>query len=183
MLARSSLLGLACVALAMTFGPAVVSAAREPASSPDTLLEAFPLNPTGERIVARGATDPGVLRPPEQRVAVARSSEGGPAGDGGRSGADTFVLAAIGGAGVVVLLAAVGLVSALQRLASGRASPTSDQEPPSAYISAVFIGTRRVPIVERVTRPDRDVAWTAAVVSALAAGCATAVAVALLVVM
>ncbi len=96
--------GLACLVLVVFLSPALASAAREPGPGPNALLEAFPLNPTGERIVSPTYARPGTFRPPVQPAAVARSR-----------GTDLVLLAAIGGGSVVALLALVGLATVLLR--------------------------------------------------------------------
>ena len=171
MFGRSSLLGLACVALVVVFlSPALASAARGPGPGPKPLLEAFPLNPTGERIVSPTYARPGVFRPPVQQAAGARSP-----------GTDLFFLAAIGGGSIVALLALVGLASVLLRSASSRGVTTAGQEKPSAYISAVFMGTRRLPVIEGRARRKRRIVRTRETVRVLV-GCAVAVVAAVLIV-
>lgn len=169
MLARSLLLGLACVVSVMSLGPAAVSAARQP-TAPEPLLEEFPLNPTGERIVSPPSARPGVgvLRPPV--ASDARSTA---------SGTSPLFLAAVGGAGIVVLLGALILAPVLLRSAT-KESTAPGHEKPSAHISAVFIGTRRLPIIEGLARQKARLRWTTATARVLVA-CAIAAVVALLI--
>ena len=170
MIAGSFLPGLACLALVAFLSPALASAAREPSPAPNALLEAFPLNPTGERIVSPTYARPGTFRPPVQPAALARSPD-----------TDLVFLAAIGGVGVVALLALVGLASVLLRWSSSnRSVTTGGQERPSAYISAVFMGTRRLPVIEGGSCRKPGVVRTKESVRVLV-GCAVAVVVALLV--
>ncbi len=170
MFGRSFLLGLAWAALLVFLSPALASAAsREQSPGPKALLEEFPLNPTGERIVSPTYARPGVFRPPVQ-PAAAHSP-----------GTDLFFLAAIGGGSVVALLALVGLASVLLRSVSSRGVTTGAQEKPSAYISAVFMGTRRLPVIEGRARRKRRVAWTTEIVRVLVA-CAVVLVVGFLIV-
>lgn len=167
------LLGLALVAFIVVSSPVAVSAARDPTSGPKTLWQAFPLNPTGERIVSPISAPPGVLRPPVQEAAVAPATA---------READTSFRSMIGG-GVVALLAVVVLAAVLLRLASAhrRRLATPGHEEPSAYISAVFVGTRFLPVIEGSVRRRRRALRTADIVPVLV-GSAIAVAIALLIV-
>jgi hypothetical protein len=172
--ARSQLAFLAAV---LFFGLASASsAAREPGVATKVLLEAFPLNPTGERIVSAG--DRGVFRPPVQQVAAVGSPDARSATRAAASGANVFVLAVIGGGSIAALLAALAVVLVL-RPASSR--PHGPSEEPSAYVSAVFIGANRLPVIEGSARVRRGVPWAARAVWLLV-GCASVGVVALLVV-
>ncbi len=157
--ARSFLLGLACAVLGLVCSPAALSAAREPKPAAEALWEAFPLNPTGERIRGRA------FRPPVQPEAVVRAFKAELAvtqADAPTSGADVILLALLVGVGILSLLAVVVVASGHLRRASvhPRAPSATQKREPSAYISAVFIGTRRVPIIESVARRKQRVVWT-----------------------
>jgi hypothetical protein len=154
-LARSFLLGLACVAVAVFCSP--ISAAREPRSAPKTLWEAFPLNPTSERIETSPTVRPSVLRPPAQPADVAGSrqtTQAVPETTSTGSGSNIGLLALV--IAVVTLPALVFLASTrAKHAAPPREVDTPSEAEPSAYISAVFVGSRRLPVIEGVTRQRR----------------------------
>jgi hypothetical protein len=94
---------------------------------------------------------------------------------------DIVFLTFLVGVGVVTLLAVALLTSVRLRYASShrRGLTTRGQEEPSAYVSAVFTGTSRLPVIEGVARRKRRVVWTTETALVLA-GCALAVVVAFL---
>jgi hypothetical protein len=155
-LVRSFLLGLACVAVGVFCSP--ISAAGEPRLAPKTLWEAFPLNPTSERIDASPTLRPSVLRPPAHPAAVAGGSrqtaqavaETTSSGSGSNIGLLALVLA-------VTLPALVFLASTRAKHAAAppREVDTPSEAEPSAYISAVFVGSRRLEVIEGVARQKR----------------------------
>jgi hypothetical protein len=180
--ARSALSAvLACLVLATLSVPAVVGATREPSPGPEKLWKAFPLNPTGKRI-GSPIGRPGIFRPP---VRPAVPPSGGTQPSPGRappttSWADASFLAAVVGGSVVALFAIVLLAAVLFRSAADhrRRPSTAGSEEPSAYVSAVFVGDRRLPIIEgRVSRKG-DRVWATAI-SILLGGGAIALVVAL----
>jgi hypothetical protein len=103
---------------------------------PKALLEAFPLNPTGERIDARRPEGPAVFRPPVR---------------GAAGGTGLVFVAAIGGAGLL----AVSLVLVLAFFLHALLRPPGSTTEPAAYVSAVFVGARRLPVIEGAVRRRR----------------------------
>jgi hypothetical protein len=176
---RLFLLVLTCAALA-TCGPPGVFAAREPGPAPEALWDAFPLNPTARRIGSPTGRA-GTLRPPVQPVVVAQPDPQPASGASSTaSGAEPFFLVAIVGGSLVGLLAVAALAAVALRYAAGhRRGATPAQEEPSAYISAVFVGSRRLPIIEGTTSHTRNAGRMRA--GRALAGCVIAVVVAVLV--
>ena len=169
---RSLRLGLVCAVLVMLAVPTGISAATTQQAPTKELLEAFPLNPTGERIVSAASPSarPGIFRPPVGRTSVTIVPEARAAA----GGASAVVLAAAVGGSLFALIGIAIVVWAVLRSRSG-------PEDPSAYVSAVFVGDKRLPVIEGSAPSRRRVVSTRDLVPALV-GCAGALVVALLVV-
>jgi hypothetical protein len=160
-------LALTAVAVLGFAMPGLASGAREPEYVPRALLRAFPLDPTGERIVTPASIRPGVLRPPVHEAApqVAEASRA----------VDPLLFAIAGGGGALALGVLAAFVWLLLRSGNPRSSA---REEPTAYVSAVFVGTSRLPVIEGSVRFRRRRVRA----GRLALACATIVAVVLLVV-
>jgi hypothetical protein len=137
---RSVPVALACVTFAVLVLP-LAGAAQGRESPVERLLEEYPLNPTGERIVsARNApsSGPSLFRPPvaARPAAGAAVVAGEPA-----SGSSPFLLAVLGAGSLVALLGAAALVWAYAR---SRATPKDSE----AYVSGVFVEGRHLPVID-----------------------------------
>lgn len=105
-------LGLACLVVLLVCAPTALGASGGPGAGPEKLWEEFPLNPTGERL---GTSQQQEHKQPEFRPPVDRSSpattqaarETSTPGSGGNAA----LLALVAGAGLLVALVSVGLVS------------------------------------------------------------------------
>jgi hypothetical protein len=162
MFVRALLLAVTGAALVFYSGAAAVSAAREPARAPTKLWRAFPLNPTREHLASPPIAIRSALRPPLRQEAVGQSRVAVPATGETRSDASrrnvvlfavVLLFAVLLLVGAVTLVAGLILASARIRTAStGPGWKAPDEEEPSTYISAVFVGDKRLPIVEGVAR-------------------------------
>jgi hypothetical protein len=132
-------LGIVCLALVAVDGPIALAAPRsEPA--PQRLWNEYPLNPTGERLVQRGAPRAGRSVPftPPQRGAVAASpTNEQPASDApaAASRLDLILLAFLAGVGLLALVALASRARVQLRSASSHHR---------AHAASVWLGTGAV---------------------------------------
>jgi hypothetical protein len=145
---------------------ASASAADDPQPPPTTLWQHFPLNPTGQRLREQPEVR-GVLRPPRPE----------PASPGG--GSTPALFAGVAALATFVLVLAAFSIGA--GLTSGRRARTGTAERrPAAYVSAFFVGSRWLPVVDEASGIEARRSSAGPRV-AVAVGLAVAFAVALLV--
>jgi hypothetical protein len=125
--------------LALTASAAAAN--REQPPPPTTLWEHFPLNPTGERVRERSRVH-GVLRPPTAPVATTPGPRG--------SGTAPIVFATVAAVVTFVLVFAAFSAGAGRRASRHRRIGTRVERRPSAYISAFFVGSRWLPVVDEI---------------------------------
>lgn len=135
-------------ALLLAVGDAFAVSAEQPRPTAQPLWDAFPLDQAGQ---LANRSKP-VERPTQRSTARRDAAPHAPSADA-RSRAR--IVALVGIAGVLALLTG-GLLASARSMSSTsgprRRSPTSRRKP-SAYISAVFVGERRLPVIE--ARPGK----------------------------
>jgi hypothetical protein len=119
------------------------AANRNEPPPPTTLWEHFPLNPTSQRL-HEGSSVRGVLRPPTAPVATAPRPHGG--------GTTPIVFAAV--AAVATFVFVLGAFSAGAGLRAGRGRRTETERRRSAYVSAFFVGSRWLPVVDEIASAE-----------------------------
>jgi hypothetical protein len=136
--ARAVVVAFGCL-LALTGSAAAAN--REEPPPPTTLWEHFPLNPTGERLRA-GSRVRGVLRPPTGPVATTPGPRG--------SGTPPIVFATVAAVVTFVLVLAAFSAGAGLRASRHRRIGTRVERRPSAFVSAFFVGSRWLPVVDDI---------------------------------